>query len=257
MYMQNVYVLIPAYNATKTIIPLVRALISSCNKHNLKCKILVVNDGSTDNTERKLRYLKKHFRKNFDFISYNQNKGVMNATLSGLEHVLRFAKKDDIIVRMDSDYEHNPKDMYKVLRPVLSSEAIMCFGYLEPDIRQGFLFTFLNYFIGGLENKQLFGRWIPQFCPGFYAIRAGVLYNEFMRLRYLCNKYKKRYGSETVHIDMLLALMSKKYGNVKFVKISPIKKQWITQKPFSKTKRYFQLHFNFISFVQDFKILHT
>ncbi len=86
---KEVTVLIPVYNGAECI---EKCLESVLNQSYQNYKILVVNDGSTDNT---LEILKKY---PVEIISYEKNQGISYALNLGIENI-----DSDYIIRMDSD----------------------------------------------------------------------------------------------------------------------------------------------------------
>ena len=88
--MKSVTVLIPVYNGAEYI---ENSLKSMFNQTYQNYKILVVNDGSTDNT---LEILKKY--PDVEVISYEKNRGISYALNLGIENI-----DTDYIIRMDAD----------------------------------------------------------------------------------------------------------------------------------------------------------
>lgn len=88
--MKSVTVLIPVYNGAEYIENCIKSLL---NQTYNNFKILVVNDGSTDNT---LEVLKKY--PDVDVISYEKNRGISYALNLGIENI-----DTDYIIRMDAD----------------------------------------------------------------------------------------------------------------------------------------------------------
>ena len=74
-----------------------------------------------------------------------------------------------IILRMDSDLEHQPEDIARVLAPVVSEVAVVSVGYIQFDSRSGLFANFFNEMVGLSESSRL-GMKIPQFCPRFRSI---------------------------------------------------------------------------------------
>lgn len=65
-------VIIPAYNQEKTIISDVKRIVSVLNNLNLTYEVIIVDDGSKDNTYLIAKKLKTHFVK---VIRYDKNQG--------------------------------------------------------------------------------------------------------------------------------------------------------------------------------------
>ena len=95
-------ILIPAYNEVRTLRPLVEKLLPL-----VRC-IVVVDDGSTDDTVRSLAglpvYLCRH--------SHNQGKAA--AMRTGIARALALGCRG--VVTVDADGQHAPEDVHAVVR---------------------------------------------------------------------------------------------------------------------------------------------
>ncbi|MBM3233788.1 glycosyltransferase [Candidatus Pacearchaeota archaeon] len=98
-------IVLPAYNEQKRIGIFLEELILFCRKKLKDFEIIIVNDGSTDNT---LDVLKK-YRKKIKIISYSINKGKGYAVKTGM-----LAAKGDKIVFLDSDGAYPPENILKI-----------------------------------------------------------------------------------------------------------------------------------------------
>jgi glycosyltransferase involved in cell wall biosynthesis len=84
-------VIIPAFNAEKYIIETIHSVL---NQTYPFFELIIINDGSVDNTEKKIKELKDHRIRYF----YQSNKGVASARNNGLKQV-----KGDYIAFLDAD----------------------------------------------------------------------------------------------------------------------------------------------------------
>ncbi len=111
---QLISVILPAYNeeiSIGSIIHLTRLYAD---------KVIVVDDGSSDRTAIVAR------EAGAEVIVHNRNEGKGVALKTGFEAaVIRGA---DIIVTMDSDGQHNPADIPKLVAPIIKGEAEMVNG---------------------------------------------------------------------------------------------------------------------------------
>src|SRR3989344_7650631 len=107
-------VIIPAYNEERTIGDVVKS-IPNVNGRISKTEVLVVKDGSTDNTE------KIALENGARVVSHSSNKGVGMAFRTGIEEALK--RKADIIVNVDADGQFNPLDIPKLIEPILDDQA--------------------------------------------------------------------------------------------------------------------------------------
>ena len=107
--MKNILIVIPAYNEENTI----GILVKKINKY---FKVLVINDGSTDQTSL---IAKKSGAK---VISLNKNCGVDSAINEGF----KFAKKNNFnyVVTIDADGQHSVKDLRKIAKIIKRNEKI-------------------------------------------------------------------------------------------------------------------------------------
>lgn len=94
---KKIAVLIPAFNASSTLLD----LISGIKKQLPYNKILIINDGSSDNTEKMVHDSRAHI------ISHSKNKGKGAALLTGLTAL----KNSEWVICMDADLQHDPEDL--------------------------------------------------------------------------------------------------------------------------------------------------
>ena len=104
-----VSVVIPAYNEEKTIGDVISETISVMESLKLPYEIIVVDDGSTDDTGQ----IAARYKATVLFNGKNQEKGY--ALRKGFQHA-----QGDIIVTIDSDGARNPKEIPDLLHPLLN-----------------------------------------------------------------------------------------------------------------------------------------
>jgi len=95
-------IIIPAYNEEDFIGTLIEKVFSvsfSCDK-----EVIVVNDCSTDNTQKILEKIKGKY--NFKLLKHEKNFGKGKAIKTGLEEVT-----GNLVIIQDADLEYNPKDI--------------------------------------------------------------------------------------------------------------------------------------------------
>jgi len=136
--MPSLSIIIPVYNEEKTI----RQIIEKINSVNIDKEIIVVDDGSADNTAKVLietRY------PNLKIIHHMTNRGKGAAVLTALEHAC-----GEYVIIQDADLEYDPAD-YLRLMEVMSAQGA--------DIVLGARFTkgYHGSFIPRLGNRILTG----------------------------------------------------------------------------------------------------
>lgn len=105
--MTKITAILPAYNEEVSIGSVV------LNTKKYVCNIIVVDDGSTDNTVEIAELA------GAQVIRHSSNKGKGAALKTGFEA----AKSSEIIITMDSDAQHDPKEIPKLIAPIINGEA--------------------------------------------------------------------------------------------------------------------------------------
>lgn len=98
-----IFVVLPAYNEEDNLAPLCLSIKKVlAGKH--RYLVVLVNDGSSDNTVLEALRIKKEV--NLHLINHKRNKGLAGAVNSGFKYSLLHSKDNDIIVTMDADNTH-------------------------------------------------------------------------------------------------------------------------------------------------------
>jgi dolichol-phosphate mannosyltransferase len=175
--MNTVSVILPTYNETDNIIP----LISAIKKHvkNLK-EILVVDDNSPDGTaDRAASWVKTHPKGMVRLIRRMKNHGLTQSIQEGINQ-----SKGAIIVWMDADFSMPPADI----------------NWLVTEIQNGADLVAGSRFVTGGKKKTTAEK------ERWYNIWASVIANSFMHtiFGYDFNDYTS--GFIAVKKDVILSL---------------------------------------------------
>lgn len=119
--MSLVSVIIPARNEEENIGRTVAEIQAEFDRHNLNYEIVIVNDGSIDQTEDLVRAIAEKDRR-IRLVDNNDVHGLGNAIKKGLEHF----KGDYVIIAM-ADASDDPKDMFRYIQEVQKGYDC-CFG---------------------------------------------------------------------------------------------------------------------------------
>lgn len=92
---------IPVYNEAENILNLLNKTHEMMEKEKLPYRVIIINDGSTDNTVKLAESLKN--RMPLEIYSYYPNKGVGEAFRVGFRKALEVCKDGDIVVTKEAD----------------------------------------------------------------------------------------------------------------------------------------------------------
>ncbi|RCK74556.1 MAG: Glycosyltransferase [Ignavibacteriae bacterium] len=98
-------IIIPAYNEAESFKELYEKIRTAITPLNCKYEIIIVDDGSTDNTIKVLKEIRAHDNR-VKIISFRRNYGKSAALSVGFEKA-----KGDIIITMDADLQDDPSEI--------------------------------------------------------------------------------------------------------------------------------------------------
>jgi len=111
-------VVIPVYNEQKTVATLLKQVLKYLPPRS---EIVVVNDGSSDNTAKILQTFKSNHK--IRIFNLPQNRGKGYATRYGYAH-----SRGHILLIQDADLEYHPKFYKALLQPIDQGQAQVVFG---------------------------------------------------------------------------------------------------------------------------------
>jgi glycosyltransferase involved in cell wall biosynthesis len=165
-------VIIPIYNEGDTLLPLLRK-VQSVKLFGLKKQIILVDDGSSDNTGKILEKLKIPGGK---ILRHAQNKG-KGAIRTAIPHAT-----GDIIIIQDADLEYDPADYKTVLPLILKGQADVVYGSRFMGVHRAFLFW---HYVGNkvltLVTNVLYDAVLTDMETCYKAFRGDILRS--LRLR--------------------------------------------------------------------------
>ncbi len=118
----KVFVVMPAYNESAHIKDTISKVPSIVDK------IIVVDDASTDNTAEIARSIKDE---RIEVIENKKNLGVGGATTAGYKRALEMGA--DIVVKLDADGQMEPRNIGKLVKPIVDCEADYAKGFRFHD----------------------------------------------------------------------------------------------------------------------------
>lgn len=179
----NVSVLIPAYNESDRITDTITGL-SDIKEID---EIIVINDGSTDNTVEKAK------KAGAKIVNIKGNKGKGNALKEGIKYA-----KNNIIAFLDADVGLTSKEIGKLIKPVVDNEADVTIAKF-PKLNKKTGFGFVKI-LAKQGVKYFTGKEIESSLSGQRVFKKNVLDN--------INNFYKGYGIE---VGMTIDIIKKGY----------------------------------------------
>lgn len=146
--MNSISVIIPARNERERIAQVIK------EAQRYADEVIVIDDASIDETG----WLAKEL--GATVVSNKQRKGYIEAIKTGFQ-----IAKGDIVVTMDADGEHNPKDIPQLIKPISDDKADLVLGRRQKKVRMS------ERFIDWLVNLKMK---IADSCTGFRAIKRNL-----------------------------------------------------------------------------------
>lgn len=141
MIIKKISIIIPCYNEEKTIKKVIEK-VKQYTKYEIE--IIIVNDGSTDGSNKILEDIKE---KNIKILNHKINSGKGKAIQTGLGVV-----SGDIVIIQDADLEYSPTDFDILFKPFEEADADVVYG---SRFLGGSGYVRLHYYFHYLANKIL------------------------------------------------------------------------------------------------------
>lgn len=191
----KLFIVIAAYNEGKSISKVINEL-----KHSGYNNIVVVDDGSKDNTRSEIKKHKVHA------LHHVMNRGQGASLQTGIDYALK--KGADIIVTFDADNQHRVEDIPAMIKPIIKKECDATLGSRFLKKASMPLFRRITLKIGVII------LWL------FYGIRMTDAHNGFRALSRNAAEKIEITSDRMEHASQIIEEIHKK--NIKFKEI-PVK----------------------------------
>ncbi len=187
-------VIIPAHNEEKSIAKVIQDLPSTVDE------IVVVSNNSSDETVGVAK-------KAGATVLTEKRRGYGYACLKGISYIKSKSIKPDIIVFLDGDYSDYPKELNKLIAPIINEDFDFVVGARSKKLREK----------GSMTAPQIFGNWLATSLMAFFfnskftdlgPFRA-IKYNKLIDL----NMKDKTYGW-TVEMQLKALKMNYLYKEI-------------------------------------------
>lgn len=162
-------VCIPTYNESENILRMIDALHGVISEAH----ILVIDDGSPDGTAGLVRARMDHDPR-IHIIERSGKLGLGTAYCAGFAYAI--SQGFDLILQMDADFSHDPKDTLRLLEAVAHSDLVIGSRYIQGvNVINWPMSRLLLSWFANLYTRIITGMPIADATGGFKCFRADVL----------------------------------------------------------------------------------
>jgi dolichol-phosphate mannosyltransferase len=172
---RSLSVIIPVYNEARSI----EFVIKRVRATGLPGEIIVVDDGSTDDTVKRLSKLRR--RPGLKVVRHKGNRGKGAAIRTGLEHAT-----GEFVIIQDADTEYDPADYPALLKPLTTGESNVVYGVRYDDNPRRGPLLFFGVKLITLVTNLLYGCRIHDEATGYKAFRLSLL----KRIELECERFE-------------------------------------------------------------------
>jgi hypothetical protein len=191
--MIKVLIIIPAFNEEKSI----RGVIENTKKHMPDADIVVINDGSTDNTSYEAKIC------GVVVIDLIFNIGIGGAMQTGYKYANY--NNYDIAIQLDGDGQHDPVYIKDLLSPILENRSDMVIGsrYLTRTLYKSKITRRIGMIFFSKIVSFLTGKKITDPTSGFRAVNKAII-----------NYFSYTYPSDYPEVDVLVRLNNHNFHTI-------------------------------------------
>ncbi len=139
---------IPCYNEEENIGNLFDEIVTVMTNENVNFEIILVNDGSSDNTMSVMRSLAENTSHCVKVIDFSRNFGKEAGMYAGLSHA-----SGEYTVIVDGDMQQSPKTVMDMLRILEENPDYDCVAAVQKKRREGCLISFYKRCFYAIINK--------------------------------------------------------------------------------------------------------
>jgi dolichol-phosphate mannosyltransferase len=172
----HITIVLPAYNEEESLPPLLNRINEAYNLFKWDAHVLVVNDGSKDNTLGVAKAFKGDIA--VDVLDIQPNSGLANAINQGIRKAIEGRKDTDIVVTLDADDSQNPFLIQRMMQQIAEGSDLVIASRYQPGARIKGLKTSRKFFswAAGLLFRVFVGfEGIKDYTCGFRAYRVDML----------------------------------------------------------------------------------
>lgn len=191
--MTSLSIVIPVYNAEKTIGDLSRALISLLAT-DYKLEIVLINDCSRDGTDAECKQLQAEFPETISYARLSRNFGEHNAVMAGLNQA-----RGELVVIMDDDFQNPPEEVPRLVAEIQKGFDVV---YSQYPIKKDSMFRNVGSYLNGCMARVVLDKPVNLYLSSFKVINR-FLVNELIT-----------YTSPNPYLDAIILRITQNIGTI-------------------------------------------
>ena len=174
-------VVVPVYNEEDNILPLVSAVHNALIDERRQWELLIVDDGSSDDTWDRLEQARSEFGDHVRIFELNKNFGQTAAMQAGLDK-----SRGELVVTMDGDLQNDPKDIIKMINVYNENQNILVHGFRknrnDPYFTKILPSKIANFIVRKFTNSNILDHGCSLKIFDKRMINANNFFGDFHRL---------------------------------------------------------------------------
>ncbi|MFA7405813.1 MAG: glycosyltransferase family 2 protein [Pelobacteraceae bacterium] len=191
--MTSLSIVIPVFNAEKSIADLCRDLVSLLAA-DYRLEIVLINDCSRDGTDAVCKQLQAEFPETVIYARLSRNFGEHNAVMAGLN-----LTSGDYVVIMDDDFQNPPEEVPQLITEILKGYDVVYSQYPE---KNDSIFRNLGSYLNGTMARVILNKPANLYLSSFKAMN-----------RFLVNEIIS-YKTPNPYLDAIVLRITRNIGTV-------------------------------------------
>lgn len=208
----------PAFNEENSLPQLLPKIEDVFKKTQTEYRIVVVNDGSTDQTSKILEDFSKLM--SIDVVNHSINRGLGETERDGFEYISLRCRNEDIVIRMDCDDTHEPEYFDGLMKKIKAGYDVVIASRFQAGGGQRGVDTYRAFisYCANLFMKFMFNiDGIKDYSCGYRAYRGKVIRDA---IQVFGNGFIQLKGigfTSTLETVIKLRMLGCKFGEIPFV----------------------------------------
>lgn len=139
-------IVVPVFNEKENLDELMRRCVETCSAIGKPFEIILVDDGSSDGSGRKIEEMAKQHRGKLVGVMLNRNYGQHAAVMAGLS-----AARGELVVTLDADLQNPPEEIPRVVEKMVEGNDVV--GTVRTPRRDTFFRRMASYIVNRAAQR--------------------------------------------------------------------------------------------------------